>query len=113
MRLAGEIVRQFHGADAARDARAHFESVFSQKQVPDDIQVYVLPRQDRAVENGPEKVLLVDILVSAGFVLSRNEARRLIKQGAVSFGGQPVTDEHWSVVRGILKVGKRRFLKLD
>ncbi len=113
MRLAGEIVRQFHGADAARDARAHFESVFSQKQVPDDIQVYALPRQDRAVENGPEKVLLVDILVSAGFVLSRNEARRLIKQGAVSFGGQPVTDEHWSVVRGILKVGKRRFLKLD
>ena len=104
MKLAGEIVRQFHGADAARDARAHFESVFSQKQVPDDVQVYAL-----AQGKGP----LVDILVSAGVAPSKNEARRLIKQGAVSFEGQPLADENWPAVPGVLKVGKRRFLRLQ
>ena len=104
MKLAGEIVRQFHGADAARDARAHFENVFSQKQVPDDIQVYAL-----AQGKGP----LVEILVKTGIVPSKNEARRLIKQGAVTFEGQPVADESWSAVPGVLKVGKRRFLKFE
>ncbi|MEI8011560.1 MAG: tyrosine--tRNA ligase [Candidatus Omnitrophota bacterium] len=113
MRLAGEIVRQFHGTDAARDARAHFESVFSQKQIPDDIQVYALPMRGAVSGSAPEALLLVDILVGSGFASSRNDARRLIKQGAVSCGGQPVVDEHWTVAPGILKVGKRRFLKLE
>ncbi len=113
MRLAGEIVRQFHGTDAARDARTHFESVFSRKEIPDDIQVHTLPQGGGVPGNAPEAVPLVDILVSAGLAPSRNEARRLIKQGAVAFAGQPVIDEHWRVVPGILKVGKRRFLKLE
>jgi tyrosyl-tRNA synthetase len=104
MKLAGEIVRQFHGADAARDAREHFENVFSQKQVPDDVQVYALTQG-----KGP----LVDILVKTGVAPSKNEARRLIKQGAVTFEGQPVADENWSAVPGVLKVGKRRFLKFE
>ncbi len=104
MKLAGEIVRQFHGADAARDSREHFENVFSQKQVPDDIQVYALTQG-----NGP----LVDILVKTGIAPSKNEARRLIKQGAVTFEGQPVADESWSALPGVLKVGKRRFLKFQ
>ena len=104
MKLAGEIVRQFHGADAARDSREHFENVFSQKQVPDDIQEYMLTQ-------GKES--LADILVKAGVAPSKNEARRLIKQGAVTFEGQPVADENWSALAGVLKVGKRRFLKLQ
>jgi tyrosyl-tRNA synthetase len=103
MKLAGEIVRQFHGTDAARDAREHFENVFSQKQVPDDIHVYTLTQGK----------VLVDILVQTGVAPSRNEARRLIKQGAVTFDGHPVADENWSAVPGVLKVGKRRFLKLE
>ena len=110
MKLAGEIVRQFHGTDAARDSREHFESVFSQKQVPDDIQVYGLPKGDPLTG---EKVALVDILVKAGIAPSKNEARRLIKQGAVTFEGHPVADESWSASPGVLKVGKRRFLKFE
>ncbi len=104
MKLAGAIVGQFHGADAARDARAHFENVFSQKQVPDDIQVIRLV---------PGSAGLVDILVNAGAATSRNEARRLIKQSAVSFNGEPVADEGWVPAAGVLKIGKRRFLRLE
>ncbi len=107
MKLAGEIVGQFHGADAVRDARAHFENVFSQKQVPDDIQVVPLAQLVQ------ESAGLVDILVKAAAVPSKNEARRLIKQGAISFNGQPVADEGWIPAPGVLKIGKRRFLKLQ
>ena len=107
MKLAGEIVGQFHGADAVRDARAHFENVFSQKQVPDDIHVFPL------AELGQGSAGLIDILVKAAAVPSKNEARRLIKQGAISFNGQPVADEGWIPAPGVLKIGKRRFLKLQ
>ncbi|MBF0330681.1 MAG: tyrosine--tRNA ligase [Candidatus Omnitrophica bacterium] len=105
MKLAGNIVSQFHGTDAARDAHMHFESVFAQKQVPDDVQVYVLAQ---------EGVLpLADILVKTKMASSKNEARRLIKQAAVTFEGQPVADEGWVPAPGVLKVGKRRFLKFE
>jgi tyrosyl-tRNA synthetase len=105
MELAGEIVRQFHGTDAARDAREHFESVFSQKQVPDDVLTIELEKE-------PSKQL-VDILVRTGLAPSKNEARRLLKQNAVTFEGAPVADENWVVRPGVLKVGKRRFLKIS
>lgn len=107
MKLAGEIVGRFHGADAVRDARAHFENVFSQKQAPDDIQAVPLAAL------GQGSAGLVDILVKAAAVPSRNEARRLIRQGAVSFNGQPVADEGWVPAPGVLKIGKRRFLRLE
>ncbi len=102
MELAGSIVAQFHGPDAARDSREHFNSVFAKKQVPDDIASLKL-------EPGMD---LIGILVMTGICLSKNEARRLIKQNAVSFEGSPLADESWPVERGVLKVGKRRFLKI-
>jgi tyrosyl-tRNA synthetase len=104
MELAGDIVRQFHGPDASRDAREHFESVFSQKQIPDDAQTIALDKE-------PSKQL-VDILVRTGLASSRNEARRLLKQNAVTFEGAPVVDEAWVVQPGVLKIGKRRFLRM-
>lgn len=102
MELAGTLVSQFHGPDAARDAREHFNSVFARKQVPDDIATLTL-------DNGMD---LVGLLVKSGMAPSKNEARRLIKQGAVSFDGTPLADESWIVQRGVIKVGKRRFLKI-
>ncbi|NTV29736.1 MAG: tyrosine--tRNA ligase [Candidatus Omnitrophica bacterium] len=105
MELAGDIVRQFHGTDAARDAREYFESVFSQKQIPDDALMIELAKE-------PSRSL-VDVMVRAGAASSKNEARRLLKQGAVAFEGSPVTDEGWEVRPGVLKVGKRRFLKIS
>ncbi|MBF0593730.1 MAG: tyrosine--tRNA ligase [Candidatus Omnitrophica bacterium] len=102
MKLAATIVCQFHGTDAARDAREHFELVFARKEVPDDIQTLML-------EPG---AALIGILVNSGLAPSKNEARRLLKQNAVSFEGSLLTDESWPVQRGVLKVGKRRFLKI-
>ena len=55
---------------------------------------------------------IIDIMVFANMVLSKNEARRLIKEKAVSHEGSLVIDENWPLAKGVLKIGKRRFLKL-
>ena len=101
--LAGNIVRQFHGADAAVAAREQFEQVFSQKQIPEDI-------QEIAITEGSTGLL--DLMLRADAVPTKNEARRLLKQNAITFEGSVVSDENWSLRKGVLKIGKRRFLKL-
>ena len=46
------------------------------------------------------------------FVATLEEIReRLLKQNAITFEGRPVT-EGWPIQKGVLKIGKRRFLKL-
>jgi tyrosyl-tRNA synthetase len=102
--LAEELVRQFHGEGPAKSARVYFESVFSQKNIPEDVQEFSLA-QDGSMH-------LLDILVRSNVVPTKNEARRLLKQNAITFEGQPVVDEAWAPRKGVLKIGKRRFLKL-
>ncbi|MDD5653719.1 MAG: tyrosine--tRNA ligase [Candidatus Omnitrophica bacterium] len=103
MRLAEEIVRQYYTPEEAAKARQEFERVFSQKELPSDIQVY----QAAAAEN------VLDILIKSGLVKSGNEGRRLLKQGAVFFNDTKVTDENFAPDKGgILKVGSRRYLKV-
>ena len=59
---------------------------------------------------------VISLIREAGFASSNTEARRLIKQGAVYVDGERVTDiEALIAVKGgeILKVGKRRFARLN
>lgn len=103
LKLAGDIVGQYHSQKDASLARVEFERVFGQKALPQDMPQYKT--------DGTQNV--VSILLDSGLVKSGNEARRLIKQGAVTFRNLPVTQESYSPqVDGILKVGTRRFLKV-
>lgn len=104
LQLGQEIVSQFYSEDKALKVRQEFEKVFSQGQTPEDILEYKFNRD--------EKKLLFDVLVETKLADSKNEARRLLKQGSISFQGEKIQDENWSFQVGILKVGKRRFLKL-
>lgn len=103
MKLAREIAGQFYSAKMVDEAQVEFERVFSQKQIPDDVETYRLA-------GGGES--LIDVLVKARLVQSKNEARRLLKENAISHEGVKIGDENWPAKEGILKVGKRRFLKL-
>jgi tyrosyl-tRNA synthetase len=104
LQLAEELVRQFCSAEDARRERFNFEKVFSKKETPQDVEVF-------NILSGEAKVL-ADVLVLKGLADSKNEARRLIKQGAVVLDGQKIDDESSPLKPGILKVGKRRFLKI-
>jgi tyrosyl-tRNA synthetase len=106
VRLAMELVARFHGEQEAVNARDSFESQFGRGEIPDDIPEYVFK------EGG--KLFIPRALKEAGLVKSTGEARRLVKQGAVSIDGVKVTaDEIDMPDEGvILKIGKRRFLKI-
>jgi len=103
MALAGDIIRQYHGSVEAQRARLEFERVFALKELPTDISEYIA--------GAAETVL--NILLKSGLVKSGNEARRLIKDGAVFFEGVKVPDENFIPKKsGTLKAGTRRFLKI-
>lgn len=82
--LAREIVGQFHGAAAAREAEDRWIRRFSERKTEDAPEVAV------AATEG--EVPLARLLVDQGMAASRKEAERLIQQGAVSLDGQKVSD---------------------
>ena len=104
LRLAQKIVEQYHSKEAASCARLEFERVFSKKELPQDLTVYKLT----SAKNN-----IIEILLDSGLVKTKNEARRLVKQGAVVFDNQKVKQDDFLINReGILRAGTRRFLKI-
>ncbi|MBI4309339.1 MAG: tyrosine--tRNA ligase [Candidatus Omnitrophica bacterium] len=102
LELAETIVGMFHGRAQAKNARANFERTFSRHQVPDDI-------PEIRISAGHK---LLDVLSLAKMIASKNEGRRLLHEGAVTHDGVVISDEHWTPCPGVLKIGKRRFLRL-
>lgn len=102
LQLAQIIVEMFHPIGEGTKARGNFESTFSQHQIPENIPEFKIVTGEK----------LVDILVLTHMSASKNEARRLIKEKAVTHEGNAVNDENWPLIPGVLKIGKRRFLKL-
>ena len=101
--LAKIIISQYHSVQAAEKEADEFTRVFSQKEVPQDMPVF---------KTDGKKTVLV-ILTESKLAVSGNEARRLIKQGAVSFNNIKVEkDDFVPNEPGILKAGSRRFLKV-
>lgn len=107
-RMARKVIEIYHSEDDANAAQKEFERVFSKGKTPEDIDVAKYPQGTR--------MWIVDLLRENGLVESGGEARRLIKQGAVSIDGQKITDmklEYEINQSCVIKVGKRRFIKVE
>jgi tyrosyl-tRNA synthetase len=125
--LGRRIVDRFHGEGAGARAEEHFNRVFVQRSVPDEIpEFFIGEMQDlhidiAASEAGTsvsigQKVHLPKLMSSA-FGMSTSEARRLIQQGGVKLDGEAVPAEPLNLEIGrldghVLQVGKRRFCRL-
>ncbi len=106
LRLAREITQEFHDAEKAREAEAHFNRVVREREIPEDMIEYQLELAGGAVD-------LTKVLADAKVVQSRSEAQRLIKQRAVQVDNEVVDGPLWSLKDGsVVKVGKRRYLKI-
>jgi tyrosyl-tRNA synthetase len=103
--LAGEIVRMYHGAVAAKAATEEFERRFGAKRGTLDLKAVV--RRDIVIKGS--KVWIVDLLRSVELVKSGGEARRKIKAGAVRIDGEKVTDPDFEMP---LKSPKEMLIKL-
>ncbi len=107
--LARRLVSWLHSEQAASEAESHFDRVFVQRGIPDEV-------QDARFECA-EGVVHLPGLIAREFGVSRSEARRMIDQGGVTLGEQPIEAGRHDVPceqadGQILKVGKRRFRRL-
>ncbi len=107
--LAREIVAIYHNRAAADAAHEEFERVFARKELPTEMDTFVVPADQ--VEDG--KIFVVKLLTATQMAPSNKEARRLLTQGAVSWKGEKLTDvcDLDLSEEAVLKVG-RRFLRV-
>ncbi len=104
MKLASEITAVFYSDGESKEANAAFISQFQKGAIPDGIPEYNLQDGDT----------FIDVMKNGGLVSSGGEARRLIKQNAVKLDGELILDPTKEFPNaGILKVGKRRYLKVN
>jgi len=109
MRLAREIVSQFHSAAEALEAEEEFQRVFSRREAPEEaIDLGVAFNGSGSVE-----VDLTQALVDAGVVASKAEVRRLVSQGAIEADGSRVGEPRVRVRPGaVIRIGKHRFVRI-
>ncbi|NOX16139.1 MAG: tyrosine--tRNA ligase [Epsilonproteobacteria bacterium] len=102
--LAIEIVTRYHGVDLAKIAKNEFDKVHSKNQLPSDIQEFEIQ----------DSVWIAQALVDCKIEPSTSQARRDIKQNAVSVNQAKISDAQLQLEIGeyILQVGKRKFAKL-
>ncbi len=104
--LASEVVKLYHGEEEAIKAQAGFESLFSKKEIPDDMPEY---------EISENEIKIVQLLVQSGLCSTNGEAKRLIQGGGVSLDGEKIEsfDTSIAITEGsVLRAGKRKFIKI-
>lgn len=102
--LALEITARYNSEAAAKEAKAEFDRVHSQNQIPTEIAEFELKAG----------VWVVEALTACGLASSNSQARRDIAANAVSINQKKLSDEQLKLEAGeyILQVGKRKFAKL-
>lgn len=103
MKLALEIVTIFYGLQDALKGEATFVDTFQKGSLPDEMPEFQLYKGNT----------VLDILVKADLIASKNEGRRLIQQKGIRLDGEVLTDIQVELTQaGVLQVGKRKFLRL-
>jgi tyrosyl-tRNA synthetase len=125
--LARLIVDRFHGEGSGVAAEEHFNRVFVQRAVPDEIQDFQISETQgihiaiATSEAGSSisvgQTVHLPKLIADAFGISSSEARRLLQQGGVKLDGEPLPAEPLdlevaSLDGRVLQVGKRRFRRL-
>jgi tyrosyl-tRNA synthetase len=104
--LGKTIVEQFYDAKTANAAAEHFDKVFAQKQLPDEI---------AEIEVAAEAVSVKELLVKCKLVATGGEAKRLCGQSGVTIDGRKVIDPNEQITPEngmVIQVGKRKFAKI-
>ena len=112
--LAFELTKMVHGEEEAKKALAAAKALFSQGAAVDMPCVELT-----AVDLTDGKIDILTMLVKAGLVPSKSEARRAVTQGGVSADGEKLTDIYTEFTGDrlggegiVLKKGKKNFKKI-
>lgn len=105
IRLAKEIITEYHSEEEADKAEERFKLIFSQRDIPDDIPI---------VQTSEPEVWLPKFLQENGMVDSSSEGKRMLQQGAVKVNGEKQTAENLVLANNmVIQVGKRKFVKIN
>lgn len=107
VRLAAQLVEQYHGTAAAEKAKGDWDKVHSKHDVPDDIPDFDVK----------EPAAVFRLLVDSKLVESGGQAKRLIGEGGVRLDGEQVKDPNQMIALAsgeskVLQVGRRKFVRL-
>jgi tyrosyl-tRNA synthetase len=107
--LARALVAWLHSDADAEAAERHFDRVFVERGVPEEI--------EEAAFDCVEGMLHLPALIASELGMSRSEARRVIDQGGVTLEETPLAPGEHDVPcaradGSILRVGRRRFRRL-
>ena len=111
--LARNIVAAYYDEQAAVDAEAHFDRVFKQHEIPEDLPEFAAD----LTPNDEGLVYFAKVIADAGLAASAGEARRLIDGGGVKVNGEQIAAKTYNVAPeliagAVIQVGKRKFVKL-
>lgn len=109
LELANIITSLYHTSEDTMKAAEYYDIAFSKKSVPDNIPSIIIDL---------DKDLLNDIiprLIDLGYVNSKSDFVRLVKQGGVRINGEKVNEDDLNqvLINGdVIKIGKMRFIKI-
>jgi tyrosyl-tRNA synthetase len=133
MRLAKEVVKDFHGSLSAGVAESNFQRVFRDRQAPEEMNEIRLERIPGGLKTGRPTALDVPnpvtlhlpsnlekwskLLAGLGLVASASEAERIIKQKGFEIDGRIVLDpavkldvDRKATYR--IRIGKKKFVRV-
>ncbi|HYL86623.1 MAG TPA: tyrosine--tRNA ligase [Candidatus Angelobacter sp.] len=120
MRLAEEVISDFHGQEAARKAAENFQRVFRDRQAPIETPQKEVSREElkNFFPGATTRFPLARLIAMWGQATSRTDAEKLIRQGAVEWNGKRIEDPAFQLDLseiergGQLRVGKKKFLTI-
>jgi tyrosyl-tRNA synthetase len=129
MRLAQEVIADFHGEDAAHKAAENFQRVFRDRQAPEEMQEIRFQRIAEGlstsirIEGGLVPLIIAgskkwsQVLTYLRQIGSASEAERVIKQGGLEIDGAIVKDpttklDPTRAATYDLRLGKKKFLRI-
>lgn len=108
LRLAEVITGLYHSEENVQKAILYYENAFAKKAIPDEIpELFIQNNITTLSEVVPE-------LIAEGYVKSRSEFLRLVKQGGVQLNSNKVAGDDVNTVlhnNDVIKIGKKRFVK--
>lgn len=105
-RYAEEIIRMYHGEEFIKQAEERYKTV-ANGAVPANIKEIDL--------KGIQEAQLTELLVKAGFVPSKSEAKRMIQGKGVKVNSSVVEDIAFTIKSGsecVIQFGKNKFVKI-
>jgi tyrosyl-tRNA synthetase len=101
--LAYEFIKDLHGEEEAKQAKAKSEALFGGST--EDLE---------ATEIHAESRNIIDIMLAAELIPSKSEGRRLVEQGGVSVDNEKILDPKAEISKDefVLQKGKKKVVKL-